>query len=134
MMRGSANRPSLTRTVWVAATRRCPRGLQEQAGLKRAREDGERWRSEARDILDGLAKAIDDQFRAWTLTEAESEVALLLLKGLSLKEVAGLRNVSERTVRQQAQAVYRKAGLSGRADLSAFFLEDLMLPTEQLRS
>ena len=102
--------------------------------LAKAREDGERWRAEARDVLDGLARAIDGQFETWNLTAAESRVALLLLKGLSLKEIASTREVSERTVRQQAQAVYRKAGLSGRADLSAFFLEDLMLPSELDRS
>jgi hypothetical protein len=33
-------------------------------------------------------------------------------------------------VRQQAIAVYRKSGLAGRAELSAFFLEDLLLPID----
>jgi hypothetical protein len=31
-------------------------------------------------------------------------------------------------VRQHAVAVYRKSGLAGRAELAAFFLEDLLLP------
>ena len=35
------------------------------------------------------------------------------------------RNV-ERTVREQARSLYRKSGLTGRADLAAFFLEDLL--------
>ena len=52
----------------------------------------------------------------------------MLLKGFSHKEIAALRETSERTIREQARAVYRKAGLSGRASLSAFFLEDLLLP------
>ncbi|MBT8470373.1 MAG: helix-turn-helix transcriptional regulator [Myxococcales bacterium] len=65
----------------------------------------------------------------WRLSPAEKEVALLLLKGLSHKEIAKVRSVTETTARQQARAVYRKAGLSGRHDLAAFFLEDLMLPT-----
>jgi len=52
-----------------------------------------------------------------------------LLKGLSHREIADIRGVSERTVRQQSRALYRKAGLSGRADLAAYFLEDLLLPT-----
>ncbi len=39
-----------------------------------------------------------------------------------------MRNISEATARQQARAVYRKAGLAGRHDLAAFFLEDLVLP------
>jgi DNA-binding NarL/FixJ family response regulator len=54
-------------------------------------------------------------------------VALLLLKGLSFKEIAQVRNASERTVRQQALAVYAKSGLGGRAELAAFFLEDLLV-------
>jgi DNA-binding CsgD family transcriptional regulator len=78
--------------------------------------------------LAGLGVAIDRQFERWALSPAEKEVALLLLKGLSHKEIAGVRSVTEATARQQARAVYKKAGLSGRHDLSAFFLEDLLLP------
>ena len=56
------------------------------------------------------------------------EVSLLLLKGYGHKEIAALLGRSERTVRQHAVAVYRKSHLSGRAELAAFFLEDLFLP------
>ena len=73
--------------------------------------------------------AIDAQFDRWALSSAEREVALLLLKGLSHKEIAPLRGCSERTVRHQARAVYRKAGLAGRIELAAFFLEDLLVPS-----
>lgn len=93
------------------------------------RASAERWREETRGLLDGLGAAIDSQFAAWSLSEAEREVGLLLIKGLSLKEIAELRQTSERTVRQQAQSTYRKAGLHGRAELAAFFLEDLLLPS-----
>jgi DNA-binding NarL/FixJ family response regulator len=58
-------------------------------------------------------------------------VGLLLLKGLSHKEVSEVRKTSETTIRQQALAIYRKAGLRSRAELSAFFLEDLLLPKFQ---
>lgn len=64
------------------------------------------------------------------LSPAERQIALLLLKGLSHKEIAQIRLVSETTVRQQARSLYRKAGLSGRNDLAAFFLEDLLGPRE----
>lgn len=96
--------------------------------LEVARVQGQRWRTEARMLLTGLGDAIDAQFGRWNLTEAEREVALLLLKGLSLKEVAAVRATTERTIRAQAQSVYGKAGLTGRASLSAFFLEDLLSP------
>ena len=97
--------------------------------LELARSQGQRWRREARVFIDGLGQAIDTQFSHWGLTDAEREVALLLLKGLSLKEISTVRSTSERTVRTQARALYGKAGLEGRAALSAFFLEDLLVPT-----
>lgn len=84
-----------------------------------------RWRSEAQDLLCGLGAAIDRQLRRWDLSAAEREIALLLLKGLSHKQIAALRATSEATVRQQARSVYRKAGVEGRHDLAAFFLEGL---------
>lgn len=98
------------------------------AHLETSRREAARWRAEAGDLITGLSAAIDDQLERWALSPAEKEIALLLLKGLSHKEVAGLRQVSESTVRQQARAIYRKAGLTGRADLAAFFLEDLLGP------
>ncbi len=99
--------------------------------LEVARLQGQRWRDEARTLISGLGEAIDTQFTRWSLTDAEREVALLLLKGLSLKEVAAVRSTSERTIRAQARALYAKAGVTGRAALSAFFLEDLLAPIER---
>lgn len=99
-----------------------------RAEVKRWAEDARRWNREAQPVLQGLGEAIDRQFQRWGLSDAESEIALLQLKGLRHKEIAELRKTSERTVRQQALSVYRKSGLSGRSDLAAFFLEDLLLP------
>lgn len=96
--------------------------------LARARADAAHWRDENRELLRGLGRAIENQFARWNLSPAEAEIGLLLLKGLSHKELAALRNTSERTVREQARAVYRKAGLGGRSELAAFFLEDILLP------
>ena len=96
--------------------------------LAAAMREAQRFRGEAQDALRGLGEAIDHQFARWKLTPAEREVGLLLLKGLSHKEAAAARATSETTIRQQALAIYRKAGLRNRSDLSAFFLEDLLLP------
>lgn len=105
------------------------RRLEEvHADAARLREDVARFRAESQQHSRGLGEAIDRQFQRWGLSPAEREVALLLVKGLSHKEAAEVRATSERTVRQQALAVYRKAGLAGRAELAAFFLEDLLQP------
>ena len=100
--------------------------------LDAARIQGRQWRDETRALLKGLGEAIERQFLTWKLTEAEREIGLLLLKGLSLKEIAAVRVTSERTIRAQARSIYAKAGLSGRAALSAFFLEDLLAPIEHV--
>lgn len=90
--------------------------------------EAEKWQGEAKKLMIGLSEAIDQQLVAWNLTESEKSVAFLLLKGFSLKEIARLRKTSEKTARAQSYAIYDKSGLAGRAQLSAFFLEDLLAP------
>jgi DNA-binding CsgD family transcriptional regulator len=99
--------------------------------LSAARVEAEQWRAESQELLRGLSVAIEHQFARWDLTKSETEIGMLLLKGLSHKEIAEIRQVSERTVREQSRAIYRKSGLSGRSALSAFFLEDLLVPDSQ---
>lgn len=93
------------------------------------RTQADAWQAEARKHVEGLARSIDRQLGDWQLSVAEKEIAFLLLKGLSLKEIAALRCTGEKTVRAQSAAIYAKAGLAGRSELSAFFLEDLLVPS-----
>src|SRR5262249_39957827 len=96
--------------------------------LETARAEGNGWRAKVRSHLAGLRAGMDIQFAEWNLTAAEREVGLLILKGLSHKEIAALRATTEATVRQQAQSLYRKANLPGKTAFSAYFLEDLFVP------
>ena len=73
-----------------------------------------------------LGNVVTQQFSEWQLTGSETEVGWLLLKGLSLKEIAMLRNTQEKTVRQQASSIYKKAGVGGRHAFSAWFIEDIL--------
>jgi DNA-binding CsgD family transcriptional regulator len=86
------------------------------------------WKEEANKYILGLSESIDRQLERWGLTPAEKEVALLLLKGLGLKEIASIRGVTDKTIRAQATTIYSKSGLAGRSELAAFFLEDLLTP------
>jgi DNA-binding CsgD family transcriptional regulator len=99
-----------------------------RASLAERQRERDAWRAGARTALAGLGEAMDRQFAAWRLTPAERDVAFALLKGHSHKAIAVDSGRSERTVRQHAAAVYQKAGLGSRAELAAFFLEDVMLP------
>lgn len=98
--------------------------------LELARVEGEAWRAKVESHLNGIRLEMERQFDRWGMTAAEKEVAMLILKGLSHKEVGNLRGTSEATARQQAQAVYTKARLPGKAAFSAYFLEDLMVGSE----
>lgn len=73
-----------------------------------------------------LALVLKKQFEDWQLTQTERKVAMLLLKGLSFKEIAAVRDTMEKTVRQQASTIYKKANVSGRHAFSAWFIEDLL--------
>lgn len=133
----------LAGAIWMAgrylAVRRQARALTAHTAVleervRRSASEAAAWQREASDLIAGLGAAIDRQFGRWDLSPAEKDVALLLLKGLSHKEIGQVRNVGEATVRQQARGLYRKAGLAGRHDLAAFFLEDLLDPTERIPS
>jgi DNA-binding CsgD family transcriptional regulator len=99
--------------------------------LAGTRADLARWREEAQGLLRGLGAAIDRQLQRWSLSAAEQEVAWLILRGLSYKDIADVRRTTERTVRHQAVAIFHKAGLAGRAEMAAFFLEDLLDAREE---
>lgn len=98
------------------------------------KQEAEEWRNRSRKYLEGLSNSIDEQLTKWKLTSAEKEVAFLLLKGMSLKEIAHLRNTAEKTARVQSMGIYSKSGLAGRSELAAYFLEDLLLPSETSRN
>ena len=69
---------------------------------------------------------LEDHFQEWGLTPAERDVALFAIKGFSTQEIADLRKTSEGTIKAQTNAIYRKAGVSGRPQLLSLFIDDLM--------
>lgn len=69
---------------------------------------------------------IETRFDDWGLTPAEADVALFTLKGLDTADIAGLRGAAEGTVRAQLARIYAKAGVTGRGQFVALFIEDLL--------
>lgn len=85
-------------------------------------------------LSQGLQPYIQEQFKQWALTKTEGEIGLLLLKGLSLREISTIRGTSETTVRQQALVLYKKSSVEGRHQFAALFLEDLLSPCEYFQT
>jgi DNA-binding NarL/FixJ family response regulator len=84
---------------------------------------------EMRSARKQYSEVIHQQFDAWQLTLSEQQVVMLMLKGLSFKEIAAVRDTREKTVRQQASTIYGKSGVDGRHAFAGWFLEDFLVAT-----
>ena len=102
--------------------------------LERAMAQGAEWRGARAAEIGALGEAIAGEFRRWGLSPAECDIAGLILKGASMKEIAIARDTAEATIRQQAQQIYRKSGLSGRIELQAYFLDSLFAVAEDRKA
>jgi DNA-binding CsgD family transcriptional regulator len=94
--------------------------------LRRAWRDRNRAEEQLRRASAAFMDLLQENFSAWGLTPSERDVALFAIKGLSTAEIATLRATSEGTVKAQTNAIYRKAGVTGRPQLLSLFIEDLM--------
>lgn len=94
--------------------------------LRRALVQRNRAEEKLRRASAAFMDVLLERFDAWGLTPSERDVALFAIKGMSTAEIATLRATSEGTVKAQTNAIYRKAGVSGRSQLLSLFIEDLM--------
>ncbi|MCV2865766.1 helix-turn-helix transcriptional regulator [Albidovulum sediminicola] len=93
------------------------------AGLLRRQAHAERALSAASGALHDL---MEQYFEDWGLTVSEADVAAFTIKGYSIAEVAQMRGSAEATVKAHLNAIYRKAGVTGRSQLASLLIEDLM--------
>ena len=92
----------------------------------RHREEIQKMKAEKELYKKDFLTVIESHFEIWGLTETEKIIGLYLLRGFSFSEIAQIRSVSERTIRNQSMAIYSKSGLSGKHELAAYFLEELL--------
>tara|TARA_R110001592_G_scaffold363372_1_gene686071 strand:- start:184952 stop:185461 length:510 start_codon:yes stop_codon:yes gene_type:complete len=119
----------LTVTYLVIEMRSRARQLERlRKTLSRADQQIADITQEMRSARRQYSELIHQQFEEWQLTISEQQVAMLLLKGLSFKEIAAVRDTREKTVRQQASSIYAKSGVDGRHAFAAWFLEDFLAP------
>ncbi|NUH65066.1 helix-turn-helix transcriptional regulator [Sulfitobacter sp. S0837] len=94
--------------------------------LRMSLQRAERAETALRHCTVQFADVLEEHFRDWRLTPAERDVAVFLIKGLNTRAIAEMRGTSEGTIKAQTNAIYRKAGVAGRAQLLSLFIEDLM--------
>ncbi|ALI56584.1 helix-turn-helix transcriptional regulator [Celeribacter marinus] len=83
-----------------------------------------------RETLHSLRNDFDShvhaQFDDWSLTPSESDIALLLMRGLASKDIAELRNCTVGTIKVHSHNIFRKANVSSRVELMSLFLDEFM--------
>lgn len=78
----------------------------------------------------GFWKETKEQMEEWNLTEVEKEIAVLLLRGFSQKQIAAVRKKSLRTIENQTASIYAKSSMRGKLEFLSYFLTPL-LPDEE---
>jgi DNA-binding CsgD family transcriptional regulator len=94
--------------------------------LRRTLRERNRAEERLRRATGAFMDLLEERFAEWGLTPSERDVALFAIKGMSTAEIAVLRTTSEGTVKAQTNAIYRKAGVTGRPQLLSLFIDDLM--------
>jgi DNA-binding CsgD family transcriptional regulator len=72
-----------------------------------------------------LTDLMEGYFSTWALTPTEADVAAFTIKGYSIAEIAVFRGSAEGTIKTHLNAIYRKSGTAGRAQLVSVLVEDL---------
>ena len=84
----------------------------------------------AEDRLDTLQldieQVIETQLNAMSLTKAEKNIAWMLIRGHSFKDIATTRNVTESTIYRQTANIYRKSNVKSLHEFTSIFFNDLI--------
>jgi DNA-binding CsgD family transcriptional regulator len=73
----------------------------------------------------GAQKLLSSKFDDWGLSEAEQDISLFILKGLSTNEIADLRGVTPGTTKNQITAIFKKVGVSSRTELLSILIQEM---------
>ena len=79
-------------------------------------------RSPARSLTSTVNSLFDEHLHAYGLTIREKHVTVLVLRGLSNKEIAAECQISELTVKDHLKHIYQKTGAHQRTALLALLL------------
>lgn len=69
---------------------------------------------------------VHGKFDEWSLTSAERDIAMYMLKGLSIAEIAAARSTAEGTVKAQTSNIFRKTNVASRMELMSLFMDEFL--------
>ena len=78
------------------------------------------------DVAKGeFRSGVDGYLDQWGLSKAEKDIALLTIKGMTISEIAEIRQTKQSTIKTQSSAIYKKSGVSSRTQLVSMLIEEL---------
>ncbi|WP_243613360.1 helix-turn-helix transcriptional regulator [Shimia aestuarii] len=77
---------------------------------------------------------VREKFEGWALSPAERDIAMYMLKGLSISEIAVARSTAEGTVKAQTSSIFRKTGVTSRMELMSVFMDEFLDVGQALHS
>lgn len=90
------------------------------------RRQSERNEQTIASLQGSFERVLAEKFDAWNLTAAEKDVTLLIIKGLSVNDIAGARQTAPGTVKAQSSSIFRKIGVSSRTELMSQVLDEFI--------
>lgn len=66
------------------------------------------------------------KFEEWGLTTAERDVTLLIIRGLSVAEIAAARNTAQGTIKAQSTSIFRKIGVGSKGELMSLIIDEFL--------
>lgn len=73
-----------------------------------------------------MDRFVRGKFDEWNLSPAERDIAMYILKGLSVADIATARATAEGTVKAQTSNIFRKTGVSSRTELMSLFMDEFL--------
>ncbi len=82
-------------------------------------------------IINNHVAHVLENFGCQSLSEREREVALLMIRGYSLKAIADLLGVAMGTTKVHCKNLYKKLDINSQSELFSLFLDEISLPYAQ---
>lgn len=94
--------------------------------IVRLRQDAQGDAAKLHSLRGDFDTLLHQRFANWGLSKAETDIALLSLRGLKIAEIAEMRHTRDGTIRAQLSTIFRKSGMNSRTELLAYFMDEFL--------
>lgn len=97
-----------------------------RAYLRLLQAEAERSKETIHMLRGNFDEVLHQKFEQWGLTAAERDVTLLIIRGLSVAEIAAARNTAQGTIKAQTTSIFRKIGVGSKTELMSTIIDEFL--------